>query len=416
MNKKIIVANYRYFVSGGPEVYMFKFLDYAKNYQFKCIPFSVKYSQNESTEYSKYFIQSRGGDSVYFNQIKKTPKSFFKVLSGAFFNKEAYKNITLLIEQEKPEVLYALQVINTLSPSIFKAAKKKGLITVHRISDFNILCPASTFLCNNEVCEKCIHKNFFNGIRYKCYHGSFLASLIRCCSMFYHRFVNIYKYVDYFVVPTNFTRNKFIEAGFDPDKVIHIPTFIDSSIIIPKYSHNNYFLLLGRPALEKGFVYAFKALACCKRNDFKLVVTCEYDQLDKASKEVIEKFNLTNRIVFTGFITGTDLEKALSNCIALLCPAIWYENMPNTVLEAYCYGKPVIASNIGCFSELVDDGTTGYLFEPKNQLDLASKMENILNQNVFFSMGKNARDKVVKEFNPENHFKKLNQLFEGGKK
>ena len=77
INKKISVANYRYFVSGGPEVYMFKFLDYAKNYQFKCIPFSVKYSQNESTEYSKYFIQSRGGDSVYFNQIKKNTQIFF---------------------------------------------------------------------------------------------------------------------------------------------------------------------------------------------------------------------------------------------------------------------------------------------------------------------------------------------------
>ena len=84
--KKIIVANYRYYISGGPEVYMFKFMDKAPEYGIEPIPFSVNYSKNEPTEYSKYFISSRGGDSVYYNQIKKTPKAIWKTLQGRLRN------------------------------------------------------------------------------------------------------------------------------------------------------------------------------------------------------------------------------------------------------------------------------------------------------------------------------------------
>ena len=211
---KIIVANYRYYVSGGPEVYMFKFMENCHRIGYDPIPFSVNYSQNKPTEYSDFFISSRSGDSVYYDQIKKTPSSIYKTLRGAFYNKEAVKKLNQLIDKENPKVLYALQVINTLSPSIFKAAKKRGLKVVHRISDFNLVCPKSDCLRGEEICELCLGGDLNNGIKNRCYHGSKAASIIRCQSMKYHRSHHLYQYVDYFVTPTEFTRNKLIEGGF----------------------------------------------------------------------------------------------------------------------------------------------------------------------------------------------------------
>ena len=52
---RIIIANYRYFVAGGPEKYMFKFIDAAKNRGIEVIPFSVNNPQNEESLYSEYF-------------------------------------------------------------------------------------------------------------------------------------------------------------------------------------------------------------------------------------------------------------------------------------------------------------------------------------------------------------------------
>lgn len=60
----------------------------------------------------------------------------------------------------------------------------------------------------------------------------------------------------------------------------------------------------------------------------------------------------------------------LSHSTCIVCPAIWYENMPNTVIEAYAYGKPVVASRIGSLAEIVENDETGLLFEMKNSKDL----------------------------------------------
>lgn len=113
------------------------------------IPFSVRSPLNEDTPYSRYFPhgKSESGDA-YFNNVKKTPKNVARLLSCAFYNREAYKNLRHLIQDERPDVVYVLQQINALSPSIFKACHDEGVRVVHRLSDFNIMCPRSDFLCN----------------------------------------------------------------------------------------------------------------------------------------------------------------------------------------------------------------------------------------------------------------------------
>ena len=45
---KIIVANYRYFIAGGPERYMFKFMDAAEKMGIEAIPFSIINPQNKN--------------------------------------------------------------------------------------------------------------------------------------------------------------------------------------------------------------------------------------------------------------------------------------------------------------------------------------------------------------------------------
>ena len=411
--EKIIVANYRYFVSGGPEVYMFKFMDNSQKIGYESIPFSVNYSKNIESTYDKYFISNRGGDSVYYDDIKKTPKTIIKILQGAFYNKEAYNNITKLINDEHPKVLYALQVINTLSPSIFKAAKKKGLKVIHRISDFNLVCPRSDLLLGDNVCDLCINGQFKNGIRNRCFHNSKLATIIRCISMKYHRRHKLYKYVDYFVTPTEFTKELLIRGGFNPNKIVCIPTFINAQNIKPNYTNNNYFLFLGRLSHEKGAIYAILAMKYILNFETKLVITGKLTDKDIEIKNIIKENNLENKIEFVGFKRDKELESLISNAICTVNPAIWYENMPNSIIEAYAYGKPVIASNIGCFKEIVEDGKTGLLFEPKNEIDLSNKMNYFLeNPNATIDMGKAARKLVLDKYSPENHMNKLKKIFE----
>ena len=53
---RILLVNYRYFISGGPEKYMFNIKTMLENQGHEVIPFSIHSNKNVATEYSKYFV------------------------------------------------------------------------------------------------------------------------------------------------------------------------------------------------------------------------------------------------------------------------------------------------------------------------------------------------------------------------
>ena len=61
---KIIVAHYKFYFQGGPERYLFKFMELARQNGAEVIPFSVNYPTNEETEYDRYFVgdENAGGN------------------------------------------------------------------------------------------------------------------------------------------------------------------------------------------------------------------------------------------------------------------------------------------------------------------------------------------------------------------
>jgi glycosyltransferase involved in cell wall biosynthesis len=59
----------------------------------------------------------------------------------------------------------------------------------------------------------------------------------------------------------------------------------------------------------------------------------------------------------------------------LIFPSVWYEGFPTVIAEAYAAGLPVIASNLGNMSTLIDHGRTGLHFHPDDPKDLAARVE-----------------------------------------
>ena len=112
-----------------------------------------------------------------------------------------------------------------------------------------------------------------------------------------------------------------------------------------------------------------------KNTDYVLKITGQISDSEEDQKiwNYIKENQLESKVIFTGFKYGVELEDLISKATCVVCPAIWYENMPNTVIEAYAYGKPVVASRIGSLAEIVVDGKTGMLFRMKDAEDMAEK-------------------------------------------
>jgi glycosyltransferase involved in cell wall biosynthesis len=60
------------------------------------------------------------------------------------------------------------------------------------------------------------------------------------------------------------------------------------------------------------------------------------------------------------------------------CPSVWEDPFPTVNLEAMAAGKPVVASRVGGVPEAVDDGITGVLVEPGDDVALAAALSALI--------------------------------------
>ena len=75
------------------------------------------------------------------------------------------------------------------------------------------------------------------------------------------------------------------------------------------------------------------------------------------------------------------------------------EGLPTVILEAMAAGLPVVATDVGSTSEIVDDGVTGYVIEPGNPGGIAEGILRLArNSDLREQMANAARSKVRKEW------------------
>lgn len=413
---KIIIAHYKYYIQGGPERYMLKFMELAAKHGDTVIPFSVNYENNIRTKYSEFFVGGTGKVGEY----RKEDLTLGKVIRDVyhqFHNREAYYKLKQLIQKEKPDLLYCL-IPGMLTADIFKASNEENIPVILRLSDFRLICGNNILLREGAICEECIYGDYKHMVEHQCVKGSKALSLVRMSALSYARKHRSYDLVDAVIAPPKFTADKFIESGFFPEEKMYVnPTFIDCSTIPVSKVSKDYVLCLGRFSPEKGFIYVIEALQYLKDIPVKVAVTGDKENCDAQLKETIEKYNLEDKVQFVGFLQGEKLEQITSEALCVTAPAIWYENLPNVVLEAYSYGKPVIASNLGSLAEIVEDGKTGLLFEPKNPRQIADCIRKLYeNPEYCAELGRNARKKCETDFSPEAHWKRFVEIYNGIKK
>lgn len=91
----------------------------------------------------------------------------------------------------------------------------------------------------------------------------------------------------------------------------------------------------------------------------------------------------------------------------------FYEGLPNAICEAFACGKPVLASNVCDHPNLVNEGITGFLFNPYDPVDIANCIHRFteLDQDKKISMGMNARLFAEENLSMERYVAEYERLF-----
>lgn len=410
---RIALVNYRYFLSGGPERYMFNVTDLLERNGHTVIPYSIRHVRNEHSEYEADFLSPAGkGEEVYFSDVSKRNLSvLIKCFSRMVYSPEAKKSFKRFIAKYRPDVIYILYYQNKMSCSIIDAAYDAGIPVVHRVSDYSLAVPCSMMYDQQrrQLCEKCLYGSRIHAVAEKCIYGSALYSAVKVLALQVQQWRHIREKTAAYIFPSAFTLEKYADAGFDRKKLHFIPTFFNSSLLTQtKTVWGDYALYVGRIDPDKGISTMIDAFAGTPYK-LKIIGYTSKGYLD----ELQHKLNgIPRQIEFLGKMNFTEIQEVMSGCLFTVIPSEWYDNLPNTLLESFAMKKCVVASDIGSLAENVEHGKTGLLFECGNAGDLRQKAEFLFrNKNKAHEWGINSAKLIQNRFNAETHYNSLIDIF-----
>lgn len=401
MPKLLSINNYHYRRGGSDVVY----LDHAalmESLGWDNAFFSMHHPKNFPTPWDKYFV-----DELEFgNSYGVFDKAV--MASKVIYSFEAQKRLRVLLQDYPADVAHLHCIYHHLSPSILPTLHDHGVPIIMTAHDLKIACPAYKMLNETGICEKCKDGNFLNIVKHKCLRNSLGPSVIVALESTLHHKLNTYKkYLTKVAVPSRFFMKKFIEWGWPEDKFTYIPNYVDSSQFLPDYTPGDYYLYFGRLAPEKGVASLLKAV---KKSGVKLKIagTGPVEQELHALQA-----DLQSDVEFLGYQSGGNLHNLVKHSKAIILPSEWYENAPMSLLESMAFGKPLIVANIGGIPEMIEPGSTGWMFTSGDVDELADLLGTIdaLPTDRVTAFGKASRALVEERFNRDNYVDAIQNLY-----
>lgn len=167
-----------------------------------------------------------------------------------------------------------------------------------------------------------------------------------------------------------------LECGLDdrPIQIIPYPVDTEEFKPAPKDQSRKMVLFVGRVEKRKGADVLLRALPRVleKHPD------CEFAFVGQVSDELVDLVKgAPGAACFLRFKPRHALVELYQKASMCVVPSLW-DNSPNVVYEAMACGTPVIATSVGGIPELVDDGATGLLIPPDDELSLAEAISKLL--------------------------------------
>jgi glycosyltransferase involved in cell wall biosynthesis len=176
------------------------------------------------------------------------------------------------------------------------------------------------------------------------------------------------------------------EAGVDAARVVSIPTGID----LERYRPGDRLAAraaLGLPADAKiagivatlrswkGHSYLLKALAAMRRPEVLLVVVGDGPQR-AALEELAATLGIAGQVRFAG--DQPDVTPWMNAFDVFCLPSYANEGVPQALMQAMACALAVITTPVGSIEEIVEEGVTGILVPPQNEVRLRVEISKLL--------------------------------------
>jgi glycosyltransferase involved in cell wall biosynthesis len=231
------------------------------------------------------------------------------------------------------------------------------------------------------------------------------------------------KAADCVLVNADAIREKLVEEGYDPGKIVVIRNGIILSRFDKKRGSAHLREELGLP-LAAPLVIVSSRLNRMKGIEYFLdaavILAARFPEVhflivgDGDSRKELENYanrlGLRHRVVFTGF--RSDVPDVLSEAAVSVLPSL-SEGLSNSLLESMAAGVPVVATRVGGNPEVVEHEVSGLLVPPRDSAALADATGRLLeDENMAASFGQACRRRVTELFSMERSVRETEHLYQ----
>jgi glycosyltransferase involved in cell wall biosynthesis len=311
-----------------------------------------------------------------------------------FFNAPVERYFRDILEKFRPDVVHCHNIIG-LSVGILGLAKSYGAKVVLTVHDHWGFCLKNTLIyLDNSVCHdftrchNCLSHCSDEGKRFP----------IRLRTDFIK---TQFDQLDLLISPSRYLAEAYISVGFPAhkSKVISNGVAFDRFCKLARRPEpgKTRFTYIGYLADHKGiavFLESLSHLPATQRDKVRINLVGVGHMVDQYKQQLLRN-GYASQVTFWGKIENKDIGRAYEETDVYMLPSIWPENQPVTITEAMASGIPVIGSDLGGVSELVENGQTGYLFQPGNASKLAEAMSIFIEQpDLIATFGQRGRQRM----------------------
>lgn len=366
--------------------------------------------EDRAFEAEAELLRSRGHEVIPFvdhnDRIQNMGRA--RLALSTLWNWRSYERLSQLVRKSRAQIVHFHNTFPLLSPSCYYAAKREGAAVVQTLHNYRLICPNALLFREGHPCESCTHHAFFwPAIAHTCYRSSRSATAVTSAMLTLHRMLGTWtKRVDAYIALTDFARSKFVASGLPARKVYIKPNFLEQDPGVGT-EQGRYGLFVGRLVKEKGLHSLLRAWKLLNGS-----VPLKIVGAGPLAGWLQEQMTSVAGIEWTESLSRVDLLNTMKRAIFLVVPSIWYEGFPLVIVEAFAVGCPVISSNIGPLSSIVDHGRTGLHFTPGNAWDLACKLRRFLSfPNGTASMRRQARLEFERRYSAETNYSSLLSIY-----
>jgi glycosyltransferase involved in cell wall biosynthesis len=168
--------------------------------------------------------------------------------------------------------------------------------------------------------------------------------------------------------------------------------------------------IIGRLSTEKGHEVFLRAAAIVSqaRLPVTFVIVGDGPIRDRLARLVLD-LGLQDSVRFAGHRSNMADIYAMTDVLVI---SSFTEGIPNVMLEAFAYGKPAVATDVGGVSEVLSDGETGFLVPAGDFAAIAGHLLDLLNNPALRQrMGTAARASLEARFSFDKRTQALEQLY-----